>query len=62
MLVGFVFGFIAAYIASAAIAFVLSQSIRGASSLDKLPEASLVKSSEIELGMDKVLFDELRCV
>ncbi len=60
MIVGFVLGFIAAYIGSAAIVIVLSQSIRAASSLAKLPEVFHPKSSEIE--MDKMLFDELRCI
>lgn len=60
MVVGFLLGFIAAYVVSAAIAIVLSQSIRAASSLAKLPAVFHSKSSEIE--MDNMLFDELRCI
>lgn len=59
MIVGFVVGFVAAYIGSAAIAIVVSQSVRAASSLGK-PEVPLIGSSKTEI--DGTLFDELRCI
>lgn len=60
MIVGFVVGFVAAYIGSAAIAIVVSQSVRAASSLGKVPEVPLIGSSKAEI--DGTLFDELRCI
>lgn len=57
MVLGFVLGFIAAYVSSAAI--VISWSIWASSPSAKSLEARSYKSVEVE--MDKLLFDELRC-
>jgi galactitol-specific phosphotransferase system IIC component len=60
MIVGFVLGFTVAYISSIAITAIVSQSIRAASSLAKLPEVAHLKSAEVKIK--ETLFDELRCI
>lgn len=58
MVLGFVLGFITAYVSSAAI--VISWSIWATSPWAEFSEARSHESVEVE--MDRLVFDELRCI
>lgn len=58
MVLGFVLGFIAAYVSSSAI--VIFWSIWASSPSAEASEARSYKS--VEVDMDRLLFDELRCI
>jgi hypothetical protein len=58
MVLGFVLGFVTAYVISAAV--VVSWSVWATSSSAESSEARSYKSVEVE--MDRLLFDELRCI